>query len=121
LPIWSTVTSINRGLDNRFWSADGGGGTAGELRALRKFGEKIGLLFQVKDDLLNVEGRAEVMGKGTGTDEKKAKATYPGILGLEPSKTLAQRLLVEGEDALVILGAKALPLVRSAEYLSRNQ
>jgi geranylgeranyl diphosphate synthase, type II len=99
-----------------------GGGTAGELRALRKFGEKIGLLFQVKDDLLNVEGKAEVMGKGTGTDEIKAKATYPGLLGLEPSKTLAQRLLIEGKDALGLFGAKALPLVRLGEYIfSRDQ
>lgn len=99
-----------------------GGGTVGELRALRKFGEKIGLLFQVKDDLLNVEGRPEVMGKGTGTDAKKAKATYPGLLGLEPSKTLAQRLLVESEDALGIFGAKALPLIRLGNYIfSRDQ
>ena len=99
-----------------------GGGTVGELRALRKFGEKIGLLFQIKDDLLNVEGRPEVMGKGTGTDAKKAKATYPGLLGLEPSKTLAQRLLVESEDALGIFGAKALPLIRLGNYIfSRDQ
>lgn len=99
-----------------------GGGTPGELRALRKFGEKIGLLFQIKDDLLNVEGQAEVMGKGTGTDEKKAKATYPALMGLGPSKALGRRLLVEAHGALGILGEKALPLVQIGDYiLSRNK
>lgn len=99
-----------------------GGGTAGEIRALRKFGEKIGLAFQIKDDLLNVEGQAALMGKKTGTDEKKAKATYPGLLGLEPSRALARRLLVEAEEALRIFGAKALLLLQIGGYiLSRDR
>lgn len=99
-----------------------GGGTPGELRTLRKFGEKIGLLFQIKDDLLNVEGQAEVMGKGIGTDEKKAKATYPALLGLGPSRSLGKRLLGEARRALDSLGEKALPLVQLGDYiLSRDK
>ncbi|MBA4395088.1 MAG: polyprenyl synthetase [Desulfobacca sp.] len=99
-----------------------GGGTAGEIRALRKFGGKIGLAFQIKDDLLNVEGQAEIMGKETGTDEKRAKATYPTLMGLEQSKTLGQELLLEGNRAIRIFGNKALPLIQIGTYiLSREQ
>ena len=62
------------------------------------------------------------MRKRTGTDEKKAKATYPGLLGLEPSRALARRLLVEAEEALRIFGAKALPLLQIGGYiLSRDR
>ncbi|MFH0786154.1 MAG: farnesyl diphosphate synthase [Pseudomonadota bacterium] len=99
-----------------------GGGTSGEIRALRKFGEKIGLVFQIKDDLLNVEGQARIMGKETGTDEKRAKATYPHLMGLEQSKTLAQGLSVDANRAIRIFGNKALPLVQMGTYiLSREK
>ena len=81
-----------------------GEGATGEIRALRRFGEKIGLAFQIKDDMLNVEGQAKVMGKKTGTDEKKAKATYPVMMGMEKSRTLAQELLDEAKEALRIFG-----------------
>ncbi len=94
-----------------------GGGTSGEIRALRKFGEKIGLVFQIKDDLLNVEGQARIMGKETGTDEKRAKATYPHLMGLEQSKTLAQGLLVDANRAIRIFGNKALSLVQMGTYI----
>jgi geranylgeranyl diphosphate synthase, type II len=99
-----------------------GGGTAGEIRALRKFGEKIGLAFQIKDDLLNVEGQAQVMGKETGTDEKRAKATYPHLVGLEQSKILGQGLLVEAIRAIRIFGNKALSLAQIGTFiLSREK
>lgn len=99
-----------------------GGGTSGEIRALRKFGEKIGLVFQIKDDLLNVEGQARIMGKETGTDEKRAKATYPHLMGLEQSKNLAQGLLVDANRAIRIFGNKAISLVQMGTFiLSREK
>ncbi len=99
-----------------------GEGTTGEIRALRRFGEKIGLAFQIKDDMLNVEGQAKVMGKKTGTDEKKAKATYPVMMGMEKSKTLAQELLDEAKEALGIFGKGAGPLMAIGAYiLSRDK
>jgi geranylgeranyl diphosphate synthase type II len=94
-----------------------GGATRKEIRALRTFGEKIGLAFQIKDDLLNVEGRAEIMGKKTGTDEQRAKATYPTVLGLEQSKILGHRLLVEANKAIRIFGDKGLPLSHIGTYI----
>jgi geranylgeranyl diphosphate synthase, type II len=99
-----------------------GEGTSGEIRALRRFGEKIGLAFQIKDDLLNVEGQAKVMGKKTGTDEKKAKATYPVMMGMEESRTLGQDLLDEAKEALGIFGKGAGPLMAIGVYiLSRDK
>ncbi len=99
-----------------------GEGITWEIRALRRFGEKIGLAFQIKDDMLNVEGQAKVMGKKTGTDEKKAKATYPVRMGMEKSKTSAQELLDEAKDALGIFGKGASPLKAIGAYiLSRDR
>ncbi len=99
-----------------------GEGTTQQNRALRIFGEKIGLAFQIKDDLLNVEGQARVMGKKTGTDEKKSKATFPVILGLEQSKTFGQKLLNEANRALNIFGKNAGPLMEVGAYiLSRDK
>jgi geranylgeranyl diphosphate synthase, type II len=99
-----------------------GDGTTGEIRSLRRFGEKIGLVFQIKDDLLNVEGTAKIMGKKTGTDEEKAKATFPVILGMEQSKSLGQELLNEAQKALRIFGKDAGPLGEIGAYiLSRDR
>jgi geranylgeranyl diphosphate synthase type II len=94
-----------------------GGGRRGEIEALRTFGRKIGLAFQIKDDLLNVEGQAQIMGKKTGTDAKRAKATYPTLLGLDQSKMLGQELLFEANRALRIFGQKALPLIQMGTYI----
>ena len=99
-----------------------GGGTPKEIRALRTFGEKIGLAFQIKDDLLNVEGQAEIMGKKTGTDDKRAKATYPALMGVDRSKIMGQTLLNEANQAIRIFGRKALPLSQIGTYiLSREK
>jgi geranylgeranyl diphosphate synthase type II len=99
-----------------------GGGNPAEIKGLRQFGESIGLAFQIKDDLLNVEGSARIMGKKTGTDEKKAKATYPLLIGLEPSKLLGRKLLVQSENALKIFGERAESLKEIGAYiLSRDK
>jgi geranylgeranyl diphosphate synthase, type II len=99
-----------------------GNGEKEEIRALGKFGEKIGLVFQIKDDLLNVEGKAKIMGKRTGTDEKKTKATYPTLIGLKQSKQSGRELLLEANRALKIFGEKSLPLIRVGEFiLSREK
>lgn len=99
-----------------------GGGNPEELKGLRTFGENMGLAFQIKDDVLNVEGTARIMGKKTGTDAKKSKATYPLLMGLEPSKSLGRKLLVQGERALKILGPRGEPLKQIGAYiLSRDR
>ncbi len=94
-----------------------GGGRGPEIRALADFGKKIGLAFQIKDDLLNVEGQTRVMGKRTGTDEQKSKATYPLLWGLERSKIIGAELIREARDSLRPLGRRGEPLIRLGEYI----
>jgi geranylgeranyl diphosphate synthase type II len=69
-----------------------GSASFGELRALTTYGEKIGLAFQVIDDILNVEGHEKHLGKKVGSDKLKKKATYPKALGVEKSKNIAREL-----------------------------
>jgi geranylgeranyl diphosphate synthase, type II len=94
-----------------------GGGSDELVRGLDRYGAKIGLAFQVTDDILNVEGDPEIMGKAAGTDTARNKSTYPSLLGLAASKTLARRLV---EEALAILEAfdgRADPLRWIARYI----
>jgi geranylgeranyl diphosphate synthase type II len=63
-----------------------------ELENLTRYGEAVGLAFQIADDILDVEGERREMGKEAGGDEKKKKATYPALFGLTESKEIAKEL-----------------------------
>lgn len=93
------------------------GATEAQLFRLDQYAENIGLAFQVTDDILNVEGDAEFMGKATGTDESRLKSTYPGILGLEPSREFAARLVSNALQALEFFDNKSNPLSALANYI----
>lgn len=93
------------------------GGTRAEITALTSYGEKFGLAFQVTDDLLDVEGEAGEMGKATGMDAQRHKATYPGILGREEARELARRLVETAVADLDNFGPVAEPLREIARYL----
>src|SRR4030042_945033 len=77
-----------------------GGAKEETLKALTRYGENLGLAFQVAADILNVEGEAALMGKKTGSDLSKGKATYPSVLGVEESKKRARDLVTRGVAAL---------------------
>lgn len=94
-----------------------GGGSRGQVTLLTGYGEKFGLAFQITDDLLDVEGEAAEMGKAPGMDEKRQKATYPALLGVEEAREWARRLVEAAVAELTPLGAKAEPLVEIARYL----
>jgi geranylgeranyl diphosphate synthase type II len=66
------------------------------LAALTVYGEKIGLAFQIVDDILDIEGDQELLGKQVGSDTRNEKATYPGAVGLEQARRDAARLIDEG-------------------------
>ncbi|MGE5239505.1 MAG: polyprenyl synthetase family protein [Chloroflexota bacterium] len=70
------------------------------LRGLTEYGETVGLAFQIIDDILDVEGDTEVLGKQRGSDEKKKKMTYPRLYGLDASKREARKLMDRAEHAL---------------------
>ncbi len=98
------------------------GGNAEQLALLSKYSRKIGLAFQVTDDILNVEGDPVVMGKAAGSDELNDKMTFPALLGLESSKAFARQLVQEALDPLSAFQEKALPLKAVARYiLERNR
>ncbi len=77
-----------------------GGANPKKLKALSEYGEKIGLAFQIIDDILNVEGKEEKIGKKVGSDDLKKKATYPKIVGIQKSKKLARKLTQEAKASL---------------------
>jgi len=65
------------------------------LARLTVFGEKVGLAFQVIDDILDIDGDQKLLGKDVGSDSKNLKATYPGVVGMERARRTAQRLIDE--------------------------
>lgn len=89
----------------------------GQLAAVTSFGEAVGLMFQVVDDLLDVTGTTEHLGKTAGKDAEQGKLTYPGLLGVEASRQEARRLGDEARSALKPLGGPATPLAELCEYL----
>lgn len=70
------------------------------IQKLTVFSEKIGLAFQITDDILNVEGDEQIIGKSVGSDAKLGKATYPAVFGLEKSRQIALKLVRDSMDML---------------------
>ncbi|MEW6265981.1 MAG: polyprenyl synthetase family protein [Thermodesulfobacteriota bacterium] len=94
----------------------GGGGQA-QVAALAEYGGKVGLAFQIVDDILDLEGDEALLGKPVGSDEALRKATYPRAIGLEKAKEKAERFKEEAVAALVGFGPSADPLRGLAAYL----
>ncbi len=102
--------------------AEIGRATPQETQALNLYAEKIGLAFQVQDDILNVEGDPEKLGKNVGTDRYRGKNTYPDLIGLEAAKTRAVSLIAEALRALDIFDTKTAPLRAVADHIiDRNR
>ncbi len=97
------------------------GAQASQRSALAEYGRRLGLAFQITDDLLDVRGSAVALGKQVGKDSSRGKITFPGILGVDESVRRAESLVSEACAALDPLGPGALPLVAVAHYvLERN-
>jgi geranylgeranyl diphosphate synthase type II len=73
------------------------------LQALATFGENLGVAFQIVDDLLDLEGETDRLGKHTGADVRRGKATYPGASSVEAARRAAASAAHLAEDALEIL------------------
>jgi len=91
------------------------------LATLTLYGERVGLAFQIVDDILDIEGNSAEMGKTAGSDLRKKKATYPAVLGLETARRDAARLLQEAVEALHPLGESGAVLAALAEYVGRRR
>jgi len=90
--------------------------------ALERFGQKIGLAFQITDDLLDVDGDESNLGKRVGKDSKQGKLTFPGLLGIDESRNRARGLIDEACAALAALGEDRFRLDALAHYVvERNR
>lgn len=87
------------------------------VEALDEFGRLVGVAFQIKDDMLDVEGDTDVIGKPSGSDEKLAKATYPSLFGIDASRARCNELLEQALAKLEPFGAAAAPLEWLARYI----
>ena len=94
-----------------------GGGSAEEIKAIQEYGDGIGLAFQIADDILDIEGDSQEMGKSSGSDEKKGKITYPSIFGLNRSKELLRETVELAVKSLDQFDLKADPLRYIAGYI----
>lgn len=88
-----------------------------QFQAFTTYGRNIGLAFQIVDDLLNVEGTTEQLGKKAGSDAELEKATYPAFFGLEETKEKAQGAVAAAISALEPFDTKADPLREIANYI----
>ena len=91
---------------------------AATLDALERYGHAVGLAFQIRDDLLDIEGATEQLGKTAGKDAASAKPTYPAILGIEASRQELAKLTAAALDAVKPLGARAKPLSDLARFVA---
>ncbi len=109
-----TARLINIGL--RF-GAIAGGASESEVAVIEEYGNLIGMVFQIMDDLLDIEGTQAELGKSIGKDANVEKATFPSVYGIEESRAKAAELTNKARQVIVPLGKKAWKLDILAEYL----
>ena len=95
---------------------------ARKLSAITRFGQRLGLAFQIIDDILDVTQTSEILGKSAGKDVAAKKATYPAAIGLEKSRAEARRLTRQAHDALSAFRSRdSEPLHALANYLLERE
>ena len=92
-----------------------------KIQALTEYGINVGLAFQIADDILNVEGDKELMGKGTGSDAARNKLTYPSLLGLQPAKEKLVQYIETAVASLSGFDERAMPLLVIARYIKERK
>ncbi len=98
-----------------------GGADGLRLESLSRYGERVGLAFQIVDDILDIEGASAEMGKTAGSDLRRKKATYPAVVGLDASRQEAAHLLREAKEALLPLGEKGATLASLADFVGSRR
>jgi geranylgeranyl diphosphate synthase type II len=98
------------------------GADCAQLHVLEEYGRRLGLAFQITDDLLDVRSDATTAGKRVNKDAAKGKLTFPGLLGVEASAAYAARLIAEACEAITPLGSQAAGLEALArQVLERSR
>ncbi|MEZ5358932.1 MAG: polyprenyl synthetase family protein [Candidatus Zixiibacteriota bacterium] len=97
------------------------GASEQQLNGITLYGEKVGHAFQIIDDILDIEGDTEILGKPVGSDSKNDKATYPAVIGLAKSKQKAMELI---DEAVEIINSSVSPsdtFVEIARFIGARQ
>jgi len=92
-----------------------------DIEALSIYGEKIGLAFQIQDDIIDIESPSSISGKDQGSDINQNKNTYPSIVGLEESRTKARELASEAKEILHLLHKNTDNLNKLADYIVQRK
>ncbi len=114
------ITTLQAGKTGALitWSATAGPRMTGaDIGPLKRYGDALGLAFQIWDDVLDVTGDAETVGKAVGKDADAGKATFVSLLGLDGAKRRAADLVTEACDALSIYGETAQTLRDAARFV----
>ncbi len=120
---FSTLQTIHRSKTGALITASvvsgavAAGADSTQLKALRHYGDQIGLAFQIVDDLLNATSTTEQLGKTAGSDAVLGKATYPAYFGVEETKNKAKAAVEEAKNSLSEFDDKAQPLRLLADYI----
>ncbi len=97
------------------------GASKDDVNNMEEFGTKLGLAFQITDDILDVEGTSAKLGKTAGKDEKVKKATYPAVYGIEKSKEMADKLIADAKNLLKPYGNKANILIDLVDFIHTRE
>jgi geranylgeranyl diphosphate synthase type II len=92
-----------------------------KIQALAEYGINVGLAFQIADDILNVEGDRELMGKETGSDAARGKLTYPSLMGLDAAKEKLAKYIDAAEVSLSDFDERTRPLILIARYIMERK
>ena len=93
-----------------------GGGDRDQMRAALVYADRIGLAFQIQDDILDIEGNEQTLKKSVGSDEKSGKSTFPAMFGVDACKKMVRELTTEAQQMVRIFSDSDF-LVQLAEYL----
>jgi geranylgeranyl diphosphate synthase, type II len=97
-----------------------GGASPQQVELLSSYAHKVGLAFQIIDDVLDITATDEQLGKTAGKDLAQAKATYPSFWGIEASQAKAQQLIAEAKAILKPFGEKAVILEHLADFITQR-
>jgi geranylgeranyl diphosphate synthase type II len=93
------------------------GASESDLAIIDDYGQDLGLVYQIVDDLLDIEGTQDELGKSIGKDAEAQKATFPSVYGIEESKRMARELTEKAKQSIARLGNKSQMLQILADYL----